>query len=551
MKATEFFVRPARWLGRLVFVIPFTRLRHRPPGTAEKVVAGVLALVVLGVAAFFVVPWLTRGDCSQGLEEQQGECVGLLDATAASPSFKPGDQGPDPRFSRLVTDVAQENQRVRDAWERPAEDAHKKPYVKVALLLPFNASESGAMTAELIEHSLAGAYTAQLKANSAQTGVNFQLLLGNIGTNLSLWRPAVNRAADLAKIQEPKDGDAPLVGAMGLPNSEQDTQDAANALSAAGIPAVSGVLSSPDIQADTLFKTAPNNRNSVAALAQYLKDRPGRNQGYLVWDSRAQDNYVTNTKAELEKRFGKAYRLDIRQSSYVGTMGPYQGAPHAVSSAAEGICKTGSDTVFLAGRDWDLPYLVEAMAKEPECQDREGMHTIRILRVSTGLTSRIITDDSRKQMEQAKVVTLNAAPTDGPSWRAGQGAPTQFAPFAAALGKETGLKGPALDDGYAIMHYDAFQVLTEAFAEAHEGLAERRVPSTHDVTNTIRNMRILPGNKCQGCVRGASGNFGFIAGNGNWPVCKPVPVVEFPRPKGYRPPQAYLTNQDRSGSCPG
>nr|WP_240969325.1 hypothetical protein [Streptomyces sp. HNM0575] len=542
--------RPARGLARTVFVRPFTRLRGRPPGPGEKGVAGVVVLALLIAAAFLVIPVLNEDDCAQGLQEQKGECVGLLDATAKSPSFEPGAHGPDPRISHLVESVAEENQRVRDAWEHPDEDAHKKPYVKVALLLPFNGSESGAMTTELLQHSLAGAYSAQHKANRGQTGVNFQMLLGNIGKDLSLWRPAVRQAAKLTGHKRPSEGDSPLVGAMGLPNSEQDTQDAAEDLTRRGVPAVSGLLSSPEIDAGLLFKAAPNNRNSVAALARYLKDEPGKGRGYLVWDSRTKDNYVTNTKAELDRRFGKHYQLRIRQSSYVGSMGPYEGAPHAMASAAEGVCKTGSDTVFLAGRDWDLPYLVEAIAKEPECQGREEKDTIRILRVATGLTSRLITGKSRALMEQAGVVTLNAAATDAPSWRAGQGEPEQFVPFTDALADETGLKGRALDDGYALMHYDAFQVLAQAVTEAEQQLPGPQLPSKHDVANTVENMRMLPDDDCHNCVRGATGNFGYTTGNGNWPVCKPVPVIEFPRPSGYTPPKPYRTNQSKSGACP-
>ncbi|MBC9726266.1 hypothetical protein [Streptomyces sp. TRM68367] len=119
------------------------------------------------------------------------------------------------------------------------------------------------------------------------------------------------------------------------------------------------------------------------------------------------------------------------------------------------------------------------------------------------------------------------------------------------MAEHTGLKGAALDDGYAITHYDAFQVLAQAVAESKSELGRLQLPSEHDVTNTIRNMRMLPDDICQGCVRGASGDFGYTAGNGNWPVCKPVPVLEFPRPKGYTPPKPYLTHQARSGACPG
>ncbi|MEU5581862.1 ABC transporter substrate-binding protein [Streptomyces huasconensis] len=550
MRVTDVLVRPARGLGRLVFVRPFTRLRGRPPGPAEKGVAGVVALALLIAAVVVAVPWVTRSDCSQGLQEQRGECVGLLDATASSPSFKPGQDGPHQRFARLIADVAQENGRVRDAWEKPKEDADREPYVKVALLLPFNPSESGAMTAGLIEHALAGAYAAQLKANEKQTGVNIQMLLGNIGTDLSLWRPAVDEATDLAKAKKVKEDDAPLIGVLGLPNSEKDSQDAASALSEAGVPAVSGVLSSPDIEADTFFKVAPNNRNAVKALARYLREESGRKQGYLVWDSRAHDNYVSNTKTEFEATFGKTYSLGIRQHSYVGTMGPYQGAPHAVAAAAAGICRTGSNTVFVAGRDWDLPYLVDAIAKQPECGNREAKDRIRILRVSTGLTPRLTTDAFREKMERAGVVTLNAAATDVPSWRADQDAPGQFRTFTEAMAEHTGLEGAALDDGYAVMHYDAFQVLSLAVEQAKKDMGKRELPSRDDVKNKIANMRILPDKKCHDCVTGATGDFGYIDGKGNWPVCKRVPIVLFPRPKDHRPAEAYRTFQGEDGSCP-
>jgi ABC-type branched-subunit amino acid transport system substrate-binding protein len=534
-----------------VFVRPYTRVTGNPPGPLQKLVAGAVALALVVTGVVVTVDRLTRSACGDGLQEQQGECVGLLDATAESPAFLPGADGPDARFAGLVADVARENRRVRDAWHKPSGDAERKPFVRVALLLPFTPSDSGAMTAPLIEESLAGAYTAQREANSSQSGVNFQLLLGNIGTDLSLWKPAVDAAAALTGPAEPGEDDSPLVAAMGLPNSERDTQDAAVALSNAKIPSVSGVLSSPDINAKLFFKVAPNNRNSVTALSRYLKDEPGRGKGYLVWDSREKDNYVANTKAELEAAFGSKYRLRFLQSRYTGTMGPYEGAPHAVATAANSICRTHADTVFVAGRDWDLPYLVDAIANNADCRTRDRKYPIRILRVSTGLTARLTTDANVRAMHEANVITVNAAPTDAPSWLAGQGETREFDRFAKKLTEYTGLKAPALADGYAIMHYDAFQVVTQALTSAMTTVKERRLPSKHDITNTIQNMQMLPGTGCQGCVHGASGDFGFTDGNGNWPVCKPVPVVVYPRPTGYHAPKLYRTGQAANGSCPG
>ncbi|MET8468959.1 hypothetical protein ABZY90_00825 [Streptomyces sp. NPDC006422] len=538
-----------------IFVRPF--VRGRPLRRGERIlgrwIAGFVALVLVGAAAWIVVPIVTGSDCKDGLQEKDGECVGLVDATVRAPVFKPGEDGPGKQISGLVARIAKENGRVRDLWEHPKGAADKKPYVKVALLLPFNTSKSGAMTAPLLERSLAGAYAAQRDANTSSNSVNFQMLLGNIGADLDLWEPAVDAAAALTGSGKQQEGDSPLVGVMGLPNSEQDSQDAATALAKRNIPAVSGVLSSPNIKARTFYKTAPNNRNSVLALAHYLEEHPGNGKGFLVWDSRSGDDYVTNTKAELLKSFGTKYQLAVRDRSYIGTMGPYEGAPAAMAPAASRLCQSGADTVFVAGRDWDLPELVEAIAKDADCQARKdkAKHPIRVLRVSTGLTSRLTGDAMRAAMKEANVVTLNAAPTDNLSWSRGQDAPRQYGTFAATVAKDAGLKGSDLDDGYAIMHYDAFQVLIKGVTQfTNDEDNKGQLPTKYDVNSNISNMKVGTDGDCGDCVRGASGDFGFTSENDNWPVCKIVPVVEYPRASDYRPPKPFRTSPGKGGSCP-
>ncbi|MFZ3566348.1 ABC transporter substrate-binding protein [Streptomyces sp. BH097] len=539
-----------------IFVRPF--VRGRPLRRGERIlgrwIAGFVALALVGATAWIVVPIVTGSDCADGLEEKGGECVGLVDATVRDPVFKPGEDGPGKEISGLVERIARENDRVRVLWEDPKGAADKKPYVKVALLLPFNTSKSGAMTASLLKRSLAGAYAAQRDANTSSNSVNFQMLLGNIGANLDLWPTAVAAAAELTGGGKQQEGDSPLVGVMGLPNSEQDTQDAASALAKSNIPAVSGVLSSPNIKARTFYKAAPNNRNSVLALARYLKGHPGNGKGFLVWDSRAADDYVTNTKAELLKIFGAKYQLAVRDRSYIGTMGPYEGAPAAMAPAASRLCQSGADTVFVAGRDWDLPELVKAIAKDADCQARKDKdkHPIRVLRVSTGLTSRLTGRDMRESMAQANVVTLNAAPTDNLSWSRGQSAPGRYRTFAATMAKDAGVKGTDLDDGYAIMHYDAFQVLIKGVTQFTNDEANKgQLPTKFDVDSNISNMKVGTDGDCGDCVRGASGDFGYTSENDNWPVCKVVPVIEYPRSKDYRPPKPFRTSPGRGGTCPG
>ncbi|MFW6692375.1 hypothetical protein [Streptomyces sp. MAR4 CNX-425] len=533
------------------------RRRRRPLGRAERAILAVLAVAaVAAVAVVLVLRLGGDGPCGDGLVESADgeECVGVADATAGSPAFEPGADGPDERIADLVRKIAEENEKVGELWE-----GRQEPYVRVAVLLPFNASESSAMTPEVVQNSLAGVLTAQLHANRDH-GLNYQLLLSNIGRDLSQWRPAVEALDALTVHEAPTEEDSPLVGVIGLPNSEKDTEDAAVALARADIPAVSGVLSSPEISADTLFKAAPSNTESVAALSGYLDENPGAHpgepSGFLVWDSREEDGYVANTRENMRRVFGEEYGLENRQASFVGRMGDYAGAPRRFSPAARGICRLEADTVFYAGRDSDLPYLITQLSDEPDCDDFDA--EIRILRVATGLPEGLTDRRVREDMAEARVVTVGASATDAPSWRAGEGSGERFATFAEGFGKASGLPGEALNDGYAIMHHDAFVVVSRAtdtaltdLEESAGGGGSNRLPSKLDVYNTITNMRVVRGpDGCHDCVPGASGQFGFDVEKDNWPVCKPVPIIEYPRPEGADRPRLYRTFQGPNGKCP-
>lgn len=203
----------------------------------------------------------------------------------------------------------------------------------------------------------------------------------------------------------------------------------------------------------------------------------------------------------------------------------------------------------------DLPYLITQLSDEPECDDFDA--EIRILRVATGLPEGLTNEQVRADMAEARVVTVGASATDAPSWRAGDGADERFTTFATGFAKVSGLPGEALDDGYAIMHHDAFTVLAQAVGTALDDLnrpdggESDRLPSKLDVYNTITNMKVVAGgDPCQDCVHGASGQFGFDVEKDNWPVCKPVPVIEYPRPEDADRPRLYRTFQGQDGTCP-
>lgn len=531
------------------------RLRNRVWGPADKTVVGVVCLALLAglaYAAFRLLP----GDCPDGFHKAGTECVGVT-AGASVPADK--------EVQSLVEAVAEENARVERAWKEPKDGEPAVPYVRIALMMPFTSDANSAMTTDQIRRSLAGALAAQLRAN-ADAAPDYQLLLAHDGKDLDQWDPVVK---DLAKMV---DDASPLVGVFGMPNSTPQTLDAVEALSEHRIPVVGPTITSADMSADYLFKTSPSNEHFARALERYLDKEPGEGNGFLVWDNRSDDSYSSNLRDVFKDRFGKEYGLRTREASFTGTVGNEAGITRRFSGAVEGICAAEADTVFFAGRDIDLAPLVQRLASHP-C-DREA--PVRILKVGIGMDPLHTTEALERQMRKASITLVDASSVDPAWWQDKSEQPTVLSDFLTdfrALEDRHDLGEKPLDDGYAIMYHDAFQVLSQGFDQAFDDVNESGdkpdesavIPKKDDVYNTMIGMSVLgteSGADCVNCVVGASGTFGFddSPDTDKWPVCKPVPVVEFPTPTPDKkdptpdqktPTAPYRTHEDIfDGDCP-
>ncbi|MBA2805930.1 ABC transporter substrate-binding protein [Streptomyces sp. KM273126] len=537
-------------------------------GPGEKAVALVVGAVLLAVLALTVVRLLPE-KCGDGLEPAGDECVGVTAGVLTG----------DPELEGLIRAVADENAKVEQDWKDPENGKTPIPYVRVALMMPFTSDSTSAMSTEQIARALAGAHAAQLRAN-AQAGPHYQLLLANDGKDLDHWQPVVDRLAGMG------DDEVPLVGVFGLPSSTPDTLEAAKALSDHRIPVIGPVLTSTTMNAEYLFKTSPSNELFAKALGEYLDERPGNGTGFLVSDRREQDSYSTDLKEVFRKHFGEEYGLARRQVSYLGMTGDNEGVPQRFSEAAQGICVTKADTVFFAGRDHDLPALVERLADEPSCDQRKP---IRILKVGIGLDPVTTTAEITKQLREARITLVGAASVDTRSWEGNEqlsagarGFVEEFEKLRTDQANEQAWGDKPLEDGYAVMYYDAFTVLSQATDRAYDDIKvngeeententenaenaenaenEDGLPSHNDVYNTVINMNILgtqSGASCVNCVRGASGTFGFddTPDTQKWAVCKPVPVIEYPgAPAASEKNQAantYRTHEEIfDGACP-
>ncbi|MFD7432003.1 hypothetical protein ACFV6Z_33855 [Streptomyces sp. NPDC059818] len=538
------------------------RFRNRAMGPGDKAIALALGVLLLAAAAFAVVRMLPE-KCGDGFEEAAKQCVGV---TA-------GVLDGDPELDGLIRAVADENARVEKGWNDPENGQARVPYVRVALMMPFTTDATSSMSTAQIARGLAGAHVAQLRAN-AHAGPRYQLLLANDGKDLDQWRPVVDRLAPMAD-----DKEAPLVGVFGMPNSIPDTLEAAKALSAHRIPTIGPILTSTTMQAGYFFKTSPSNDLLVRALDAYLEKNPGGRNGFLVSDRRERDSYSTDLKKVFLKHFGEKYELAHRQASYLGLIGDDKGVPQRFADVARSICLAKADTVFFAGRDHDLPHLVDWLASEP-C---DNPRPIRILKVGIGMDPESTGSQITAHLRESRITLVGAASVDTLSWKDPaqlQAGPRGFLEYFEKL-RKTLPDDPAwgakpLDDGYAVMYHDAFTVLAQATDRAYDDIngeggeqtGEDRqgkpgtvdLPNHDDVYNTVVNMNILGtdnGASCVNCMRGASGTFGFddSPDTRKWAVCKPVPVIEYPAApstgKDKKADRVYRTYEDNfDGSCP-
>lgn len=494
----------------------------------RTIVVLVIAALVGGltVVGYVLWPWKCPGD----LVRSGDQCVGVsID-----------DPDGDPELAGLIGAIAAENKRVEREWTEP-EDGNPVPFVRVALMIPYTVDASSTMTLDQIKRALSGAHAAQLRANAPPGDPQFQLLMANIGKDIKQWAPVVDQLASLVNEE------SPLVGVFGMPSSTPETKATIDELTRLEIPAISPVVTSTDMKADYFFKTSPSNASLAQALKRYLNENPGRRTGYLVMDNRKNDNYSLNLRDAFLEVFKTEYGLDRRVGSFLGQIGDPAGMTRRFSQIAQEICLYKADTIFFAGRDRDLPYLVGQLADEHLCDTAGPM---RILKVGIGFDPMHTTDTITKQL-QSTGITLVGAAAVSPDWWAedAQHPPqgldeflTSFDPLKRDYNQELGDR--VLDDGYAIMYYDAFMVIRQAVNQALRDLnesvdagggGELRLPRKDDIYNTIINMNVLGGGgggnvDCVNCVHGASGTFGF--GNApqteQWAVCKPVPVIRYP-----------------------
>ncbi|WP_328767733.1 hypothetical protein [Streptomyces sp. NBC_00286] len=535
-----------------------SRLRFRVLGLIDVVALWVVVSALVGAGAWWGLDAYrdSRDYCTENQELRRvdtaagEECIGV---TAEAYAF-------DPDLADVMGRIEGENKAARKSG---------KPVVSVAVMMPYTSTTPGAaMSKELIRHALQGAYVAQYGHNhgAATDGTAVQLLFANVGEDLTQWKTVTGELAAR------RTGKAPLVAAIGFPNSDTATLESVQkglGHKEVRIPAVSAVLSSREMEHSYLFKVSPSTDQLVDALKRYvIENEVNRKDTFLIADEQ-DDNYVENLRKVFLEEFGEEYGIRTddavgrRIAVYRGSKGSDRGDAQDFRQAVDAMCAAGVKTVFLAGRDADLRPFLETLDHRSPCDWGTDAEPLRILRVSTGRDPVTESPRMRQIAERNHIEIVTAAAVDAPRWVAGSGGdeevPRFFGDFAASYGQYfSGEDAAALNDGYAVMYHDALTAVGTAVAAAQGGQDN---PVDHDdVYDALR--RGSPSERCVGCVPGASGVFTFVDENigldkgarneavvGRWPVCKPVPVVTFPKERQDKSP-LYRTYQGRGEACP-
>ncbi|WP_016909176.1 ABC transporter substrate-binding protein [Streptomyces xiaopingdaonensis] len=510
-----------------------------------------LGLAVLAGALVAVVFATRDSECGQGLQQVEGSCMGV----------SAGEFAYDDDLRGLVRSVAGENNKVAEEEES---------YRRIAVTMPFSSDTTSAMPLNLIKHGLAGAAAAQRAANAGPGGgPKYQLLLADIGKQMQGWRPVVEVLEELTRNDGP-----PLIATAGLGSSTSDSKKFMKALGARGIPSMGPVITSSNMNAGRyFFKNSPSNTHFVGALKQWLEDNPGDGTKYLVYADRTEDTYSVDLHDQVMRAFGDKYDLKRNSSSFIGTRGEEAGTPQLFQIPVVRICTSRTDTVFYAGRDEDLPALVKRLATSSGCGYKKPL---RILKVGIGLPPELTGGELTDQMRKAGITIVNAAAVD-PEWQREESKPSGFRQFHkhfAALAEKEEMGPKPLEDGYAVMYYDAVHTVAEASGLAFEDVGEEqeKTASAARIRNNVHNklLNLNPdrrgsGDGCSPCVEGAGGTYGFNqqTSRGLWPVCKAVHILEYPAPKVARrgdgkhsgkqaePAELYRTyGESFAGNCP-
>jgi hypothetical protein len=463
-----------------------SRLSATSRGWVRYVVVGVIALLLIAVAVFVLIPPGCGSVWSAWKSTSTGECLGVVYDTDTL----------DPALHTVAQRIFDENDAV---------GAGQGHYVKMALLTPLSVSKNSAsaMSLDQVRASLEGAFTAQYRANHLVDfgdpgAVRIQMVLVNQGSRQDYSADLVEEVLDLAE------KDHPLVAVVGLGSSFVGTEETARALAAAKIPMVTAVASAVRLNMGAikgLRSVSPSNEDYAEALRQLLDQHQSTlplNSAIIVADQNDDDPYVKNLEEVYSKALAK-YVRPSRLTFHGGTVGQ-PATSDVFDPVVTNLCSVvaGSrsapplNTVLFAGRLADFRPFADVLAKRI-CKESP-------LAVLVGATGFAGATEYVNRLDDGKITVIYASSADAPAWSDGRADPPEG--FKAFLDQfhGRGFADASLLDGYAIMYHDAMASAARATKLAAQG---KETPTPADVDVQFGNLTHAY------AVRAASGTLSF------------------------------------------
>ncbi|MEU6777033.1 hypothetical protein [Streptomyces sp. NPDC046759] len=278
-----------------------------------------------------------------------GECTGITDGSDDSAVF-----GKD--LKPVMTAIAAENRNVVKSGD----------YVTVAFLTALTSKSANNLTVGQYVAELEGAYTALEEENRKNSRPKIRLLVANMGSAEAQWAQAVGRLTALKK-------DSRLVAVTGLGLSQQESVDAARALSKADLPMVGDLITADGFDAtgavdgkgaiNGLARVALTNSDQLTAVSKELgpAQRTAALVSTTVTPNGTKDLYTESLNHGFHTVEGLKKYLD-NTSDF--TFDPRGGPGAILPTISQNLCNTGKtvDTVYYAARVKYLPDFLDALA---------------------------------------------------------------------------------------------------------------------------------------------------------------------------------------------
>ncbi|GAA2879784.1 hypothetical protein GCM10020220_082220 [Nonomuraea rubra] len=284
-------------------------------------------------------PWTESGRQLAGTE-----CVGVAEPDYL---FAPGNE----EMRQVQAVLQQQNERAAQLSEGSG-----RPYVTLVYLAALTSSDNDTLAAA--REGLAGVAIAQKRQNSAAGPSEplVRILLANAGGRMQHG----SRIARL--LLRYQDGQAPIVGVVGLDQSRQETVAAIQELGKAGLPMVASTLSADRLVKDSpfYFQVAPQNSRQAWMAAAFASSLAGKGevtrQARVYYSHDETDYYAANLKSRVVAGLQEhQFAVEAHRFTPIGTAKP--GAedrsedPYAGDPRDAGVSACGFDgLVYFAGR---------------------------------------------------------------------------------------------------------------------------------------------------------------------------------------------------------